>query len=159
MRRSRAGAGSDFSRIEDYTRAAHRRGATSWQARPEERLEQIWFLLVQPDRDTHELLYLGLATDLPTRFAQHNGLPRRWEQERGDRRVLRAEEETGGSRDGKRWATPASALLDVFAARRSSLFVARRSLRDLARDEAAQVYEAAIHAARMRATMDAHEPA
>ena len=64
---------------------------------------------------------------------------------------------TGGSRDGKRWATSAPALLDVLAARRSSLFVARRSLRDLARDEAAQAYEAAIHAARMRATMDAHD--
>lgn len=26
------------------------------------------------NRDTHELLYVGLASDLPTRFAQHNGL-------------------------------------------------------------------------------------
>lgn len=26
------------------------------------------------DRETHELLYLGLASDLPGRFAQHNGL-------------------------------------------------------------------------------------
>jgi hypothetical protein len=64
---------------------------------------------------------------------------------------------TGGSKDGKRWATAAPALLDIFAARRSSLFVARRSLRDLATDLRARLFEATIHASRMRAVMDAHE--
>ena len=54
-------------------------------------------------------------------------------------------------------ATAAPVLLDVLAARKSSLYVARRSLRDLAADSDAQAYEAAIHASRMRATMEAHQ--
>lgn len=54
-------------------------------------------------------------------------------------------------------ATAAGGLLDMLAARRRSLFVARRSLRHLAADPDAQRYEAAIHAARMRATMEAHD--
>ena len=64
---------------------------------------------------------------------------------------------TGGSKQGKRMANAATALLDILAARRVSLFVARRNLRDLAADADAQAYEAALHASRMRATMDAHE--
>jgi hypothetical protein len=62
----------------------------------------------------------------------------------------------GGARQGKRMATASSSLLDLLAARRSSLFMARRSLRDIVGDRDARSYEASIHASRMRATMDAH---
>jgi hypothetical protein len=167
------------------------------------------------DRETHELLYLGLASDLPLRFAQHNGLAshsggnKKKEIDehflhrthlgftiviqgaavaihdaivgldftlgvRSDELIAVGEGQLiethrlvhghrppwnnkGGAKEGTRWAMAAPALLNVLAARRSSLFVARRSLRDLARDDAAKSYEAAIHAARMRATMVAHE--
>lgn len=166
------------------------------------------------DRDSHEILYLGLANDLPTRFKQHNGLVSHGggnktkeikeyfdaKQYLGftiviqgaavalhDKMVeldftlgIRSDEliavgegqliethrlvhgkrppwnKTGGARQGKRMATAATSLLDLLAGRRSSLFAARRSLRDLVSDADAQSYEAAIHASRMRATMEAH---
>ncbi|HEX6701353.1 MAG TPA: hypothetical protein VF101_11535 [Gaiellaceae bacterium] len=167
------------------------------------------------DRENHDLLYVGLASDVPARFAQHNGLisygggSKKQEIDdyflhrsrlgltvviqgaavaihdaivaldftmgvRSDELIAVGEgqlieshrltngrrppwNKTGGSRTGKQWATRAPALLDILAARRSSLFVARKSLRDLASSEVALGYEAAIHAARMRATMDAHD--
>jgi hypothetical protein len=167
------------------------------------------------DRETHDLMYVGLASDLPSRFAQHNGLVGHgggnkikeidgyFSQKEhlgftiviqgaavaiqdaiakinpllgtsaneliaaGEGQLIETHRlvvgrrppwnKTGGSKVGARFAMAAPALLDVLAFRRDSLFVARRSLRDLARDETALGYEAAIHAARMRAVMEAHE--
>lgn len=167
------------------------------------------------DRRSHDILYLGLAADLPTRFAQHNGLVRHSggnktreideyfaRNERlgftvliqskaivileqiaeisplmgttanrlitvGEGQLIEAHKlvhdtrppwnRQGGSKDGRRWATPARALLDVLAVRRESLFAARRGLRELAGDLRARLYESTIHAARMRAVLDAHE--
>ena len=63
---------------------------------------------------------------------------------------------TGGSRGGKRYATPAPALLDRLAARGESLFAARRTLRSIAGDYQLRLFEATIHASRMRAMMEAH---
>jgi hypothetical protein len=169
------------------------------------------------DRESHEILYLGLANDLPTRFQQHNGLVSHGggnkTQEINDyfemkpylgftivvqgaavalhdtmveldftlgvrsheliavgegqlietHRLVHGKRppwnKTGGARQGRRMATPSPSLLDLLAARRSSLFMARRSLRAIAGDRDAQSYEAAIHASRMRATMDAHHVA
>jgi hypothetical protein len=62
--------------------------------------------------------------------------------------------DAGGSEQGKRLATPAEALLDLLAARRDSLFAARRTLRDLVGDFRARLLESTIHAARMRVSMD-----
>ena len=90
-----------------------------------------------------ELIGVGEGQLIETHRLVHGSRPR-WNR-------------TGGSRQGKRMATAAAGLLDMLAARRHSLFVARRSLRDLAADTDAQRYEAAIHAARMRATMEAHD--
>lgn len=167
------------------------------------------------DRQTHDLLYLGLATDLPVRFAQHNGLVSHTggnKKKQIDayfaenellgftiliqskaiavmeniaqldftlgataREVIAVGEGqliemhrlvycsrppwngVGGSRDGARWATAAPALLEILAARRGSLFVARRSLRDLAESLRSRFFESTIHAARMRAVMETHE--
>ena len=142
------------------------------------------------DHDTHDLLYLGLASDLPNRFAQHNGLvPHSGGNKKDEIDAYFAQRETlgftvllqskavaiwerlaefdptlgstaqaiiafgegqliemhrlvhghrppwnkvGGSKDGKQWATAPPALLEILAARRSSLFVARKTLRELA---------------------------
>jgi hypothetical protein len=166
------------------------------------------------DYETHDLLYLGLASDLRSRFAQHNGLVRHgggnkqkeidayfatkerlgltvllqskavaiWEEVAaidftlggtaseiiavGEGQLIEMHRlvhgarppwnKTGGSRDGKRWAEKAPALLDILAARRDSLFVARRTLREVAWNIKWRFYEATIHAARIRAVMDAH---
>ena len=166
------------------------------------------------DRSTHEILYLGLASDLATRFGQHNGLI---SHSGGNKRKQIAEyfsrserlgftiliqskaitlmeqiqelnpmmgasaartiavgegqliemhrlaygtrppwNRTGGSRGGKRYATPAPALLELLAARRESLFAARRTLRSIAGDFRLRLFEATIHASRMRAMMEAH---
>jgi len=59
----------------------------------------------------------------------------------------------GGYTLGKRWATPAAALLEILGARRDSLFAAR-TLRMLVSDLRTRFFESTIHAARMRATMD-----
>lgn len=161
--------------------------------------------------ETHELLYLGLATDLVGRFAQHNGLV----GHSGGNKAREIDEhfakheflgitvlvqskaiavleqvarlspllgatasglvavgegqlieihrlvhgkrprwnKTGGARDGKRWATPASELLDVLALRRDSLFTARHSLRTVASDLRVRFFEAAVHTARLRTVM------
>lgn len=63
---------------------------------------------------------------------------------------------TGGSGRGKRYATSASALLEVLAAARQSLFAARRPLRTVVADLRIRLFEATIHASRMRAVMEAN---
>jgi len=167
------------------------------------------------DTTTHDLLYLGLASDLPTRFAQHNGLKGHsggnkteeiaayfgqrehlgftvllqskavaiWEEVAkldpllgakaseliavGEGQLIEMHRlvhghwppwnKTGGAKAGQRWATNASALLDILAGRRDSLFAARRSLRDLTPDLRARVFESTIHTSRMRVIMNAHD--
>jgi hypothetical protein len=167
------------------------------------------------NRQTHEILYLGLASNLADRFAQHNGLVKHGggnktkeinayfeehdylgftiliqskaiailEQiEKLDftlgttaKQVISGSEGQliemhrlatgkrppwngiGGAKEGKSWATAAPALLDVLAARRRSLFVARRRLRELPDDLRSRFNESTIHAARMRAMIDAHD--
>lgn len=64
----------------------------------------------------------------------------------------------GGSGRGRDLAVDTgTSLIPILSAAHDSLFVARRSLRDLAHDERARVWEATIHAARMRAVMEAHD--
>lgn len=167
------------------------------------------------DRASHEILYLGLASDLLDRFAQHNGLRAHSggnkrakideyfeSHERlgfsvliqgkavaileqiaaldpalgatagdliavGEGQLIEmhrllyggwpAWNGTGGSREGQRWAAPAPAPLEVLSGRRSSLFAARHSLRELVADFRLRLFEGKIHAARMRAVLDAHE--
>lgn len=167
------------------------------------------------DVQTHDILYLGLAGDLPTRFAQHNGLISHGGGNKSkeiddyfstndrlgftvliqskaialmeeiqkldftmgttaDRTASVGEGQliemhrlaygarppwnrTGGALGGKRYATAATALLEVLAARRDSLFAARRPLRELADSFRFRLCEATIHAARMRAMMEAHD--
>jgi hypothetical protein len=167
------------------------------------------------DRETHEILYMGLASDLPERFAQHNGLVshgggnKRVEIDRylseserlgftiliqskavaimeriaeldftlgatasgliavGEGQLIENHRlvygrwpkwnRAGGSNDGKRWARPAKDLLEMLGGRRTSLFVARRTLREVASDFRVRLFEATIHAARMRAVMDSHQ--
>lgn len=152
------------------------------------------------DVNTHELLYLGLATDLIGRFAQHNGLVKHSGGNKGreidshfashellgitvlvqSKAIAILEQvqqislllgatasglvatgegqlieihrlvhghrprwnKTGGARDGKRWATQASGLLDVLALRRDSLFTARAPLRTVADDLRVRFFEA-----------------
>ncbi len=168
------------------------------------------------DPATKKLQYLGLATNLPLRFAQHNGLVSHsggnkheqieaWFSEhprlgvttmiqaaavglldqinelsltmgaRSDDIIALGEgqlielhrKETGswppwngvgGLTRGRDLAVDSGAsLIPILAAERDSLFVARRSLRDLAHDRQARVWEATLHSARMRAVMEAHE--
>jgi hypothetical protein len=168
------------------------------------------------DPATRKLLYLGLATNLPERFAQHNGLishsgGNKREQidawfaghprlglttmiqaaavalldqindlsftmgARSDEIIALGEGQlielhrkeqgsrppwngVGGAMRGRDLAVDSGAsLIPILAARRDSLFVARRSLRELAGDSQARVWEATIHAARMRAVMEAHD--
>jgi hypothetical protein len=169
------------------------------------------------DYDTHDLLYLGLASDLRSRFAQHNGLVHHsggnkqkeidayfaghellgfsvllqskavaiWEDLEkidftlgatageiiafGEGQLIEVHRlvhgswppwnGVGGSTAGQKFATPAPALLDILAAHRSSLFVARHSLRAVASSIKFRFLEATIHGARIRAVMDAHEVA
>jgi hypothetical protein len=66
---------------------------------------------------------------------------------------------TGGSIRGKRYATQAPALLDLLAAQRDSLFAARQTLRSIAGSFRSRLFEATIHASRMRAMMEAHDAA
>lgn len=166
------------------------------------------------DRDTREILYLGLASDLDRRFAQHNGLVRHsggnkiakineyfgdherlglsillqskaiglMEQIReidftlgstatgtiavGEGQLIEmyrvahgkrpAWNATGGSSQGKRYATEADALLQVLTGQRQSLFAARRPLRTVTDDLRVRLFEATIHRARMRAVMEAN---
>jgi hypothetical protein len=162
------------------------------------------------------LLYLGLARDLPTRFAQHNGVvshqggnkhanvngwfsahlrlgvtvmlqsaavelmrminainplhginPDAMIKLAEGQLIELARKETGewppwnrasGAGRGARLAQPTErSFIPLLAAARDSLFVARRSLRDLAGDDEAQRYETAIHTARMRAVMESHD--
>jgi hypothetical protein len=169
------------------------------------------------DRTSHEIMYLGLASELPTRFAQHNGLINHgggnkakeinehfMSHERlgftvlvqskaiglmeriqtldpmmgttaartisvGEGQLIEMHRllygrrptwnRTGGATSGKRYATRAPALLDLLAARRDSLFAARRTLRSIAGNFRFRLFEATIHASRMRAMMEAHEVA
>jgi hypothetical protein len=64
----------------------------------------------------------------------------------------------GGSKYGAELAIEnGHSLIPILSAARDSLFVARRSLRDLTADERARTWEATIHSARMRAVLDAHD--
>ena len=64
----------------------------------------------------------------------------------------------GGSKHGAELAAEsAHSLIPILSAARDSLFVARRSLRDLIADERALVWEGTIHSARMRAVLEAHD--
>ncbi len=65
---------------------------------------------------------------------------------------------TSGASRGARLAQPTErSFIPLLAAARDSLFVARRSLRDLVGDEDAQRYEMTLHTARMRAVMESHD--
>lgn len=168
------------------------------------------------DPTSRRLLYLGLAKNLPERFAQHNGLVTHtggnkrehigaWfgehpvlgftvmlqaaavamldhmqelsltmgtssdgiialgegqliELHRKETGVRPPWNAVGGATRGRDLAVDTgTSLIPILAAARDSLFVARRSLRDLVDDERALVWEATIHAARMRAVMEAHD--
>jgi hypothetical protein len=64
----------------------------------------------------------------------------------------------GGSALGARWATPSGRpVIRLLSAADSSLFVARRTLRDLVADHRARRLEALVHGARMRALMESHQ--
>jgi hypothetical protein len=168
------------------------------------------------DPDTREMLYLGLANNLPERFAQHNGLVphsggnkskqiEAWfegHEQLGLTTMIQAAavglldlmheispslgaeaseiitlgegqlielhrretgarprwNKVGGSKHGAELAVEnAHSLIPILSAARDSLFVARRSLRDLTADQRALTWEATIHCARMRAVLDAHD--
>jgi hypothetical protein len=168
------------------------------------------------DPVTRTLLYLGLATNLPLRFAQHNGLVSHvggnkrknidgWFADHpalglttmvqaaavalldrmhelsftmgarsddiislGEGQLIELHRKeagawppwnaVGGAARGRDLAVATgTSLIPILSGARDSLFVARRSLRDLAADERARVWEATIHAARMRAVMEAHD--
>jgi hypothetical protein len=64
----------------------------------------------------------------------------------------------GGVMRGQEWATKsARSVIRILTAESDSLFVARRSLRDLAADDSAQDHEVTIHGGRMHALMSSHE--
>jgi hypothetical protein len=63
---------------------------------------------------------------------------------------------TGGAERGKRYATPAAAVLEVLAAARDSLFAARSPLRTVVADLRVRLFEATIHASRMRTVIEAN---
>lgn len=168
------------------------------------------------DPQSRELLYLGLANNLPARFAQHNGLVphsggnkskqiEAWfegheqlglttmiqaaavglldlmheispslgaesseiialgegqliELHRRETGARPSWNKVGGSKYGAELAVENThSLIPILSAARDSLFVARRSLRNLAADERALTWEATIHSARMRAVLDAHD--
>jgi hypothetical protein len=161
-------------------------------------------------------LYLGLATNLPARFAQHNGLVTHgggnkrkqidtWFEDRpalgftvmlqaaavamldimqelsvtmgtssdgiialGEGQLIELHRKetgvrppwngVGGATRGRDLAVDTgTSLIPILSAARDSMFVARRSLRDLVEDERGLVWEATIHSARMRAVMEAHD--
>jgi len=162
------------------------------------------------------MLYTGLASNLPRRFAEHNGLVQHaggnkleriqaWfdqqprigfsimlqaagvelldqisevsltlggssddiikgaegqliELHRLERGSWPAWNGVGGSVRGQEWATPsAQSAIRVLTAERDSLFVARKSLRDLAAGADAQAHEVTIHGARLHSLMAAHD--
>ena len=168
------------------------------------------------DPGSRELLYVGLATNLPERFAQHNGLVSHsggnklnaiesWfgghdrlgftlllqaaaveildvlyqlshtlgAESAGITRIAEGQlielhrlehghrppwNSVGGSALGARWATPSGrSVIRLLSASDSSLFVARRTLRDLVTDHQARRLEVLVHAARMRALMESHQ--
>ena len=168
------------------------------------------------DPGSRELLYVGLATNLPERFAQHNGLvahsggnklnkidswfegherlgftlllqaaaveildvlyqlnPTLGAESAGITRVAEGQlielhrleyghrppwNNVGGSALGARWATPSGrCVIRLLSGADSSLFVARRTLRELVADHRARRMEALVHAARMRALMESHQ--
>ena len=163
------------------------------------------------DPDTRELLYVGLASNLPERFAQHNRLVTHSGGNKADAidgwfsshdrlgltllvqaaavqildmlfqlsptlgvesseisriaegqliELHRLETErwpvwnsVGGSTRGAEWATPRGrSMIRLLSAADRSLFVARRTLRDLVTDKQSSRLEALVHCARMRAT-------
>jgi hypothetical protein len=167
------------------------------------------------DPESHELLYLGLASNLFERFAQHNGLVAHHGGNKtkeidayfaegralgltvliqsmaiavleevgeidftlgassrdliavGEGQLIEMHKlvygrrppwnRTGGSKQGQRWATAASALLEVLAGSRQSLFAAREPLRTLTSNFKLMFFESTIHAARLRAVQEAHD--
>jgi hypothetical protein len=168
------------------------------------------------DPENRELLYVGLATNLPERFAQHNGLvahsggnklnaiegwfaaherlgftlllqaaavevldtlyqlsPYLGAESAGITRIAEGQlielhrlerghrppwNSVGGSARGARWATTSGrSVIRLLSAADSSLFVARRALRDLAADDRARRLETLVHTARMRALMESHQ--
>jgi len=167
------------------------------------------------DPDTRELLYVGLASNIPQRFAQHNGLIahsggnksnqiNQWFSAHGrlgvtlliqgaaiqiledvhrmdwmlgaDAKGLTQIAEgqlielhkqeygrwppwngVGGSIQGSEWARPSErSVIKLLSAADESLFVARRTLRDLVEDKRALQIEALLHAARMDAQRKLH---
>jgi hypothetical protein len=173
-------------------------------------------LYVYWDPESKDMLHVGLASNLPKRFAQHNGLvPHSGGNKRAqidawfethehlgftimiqagavalldhlnqvsvtmgaktkdiiagaegqliqlhrlERGSWPAWNGVGGAVRGQEWAAEAGrSLIRVLTSETDSLFVARRSLRDLVADPAARRFEAAIHAGRMRAVLEAHE--
>jgi hypothetical protein len=167
------------------------------------------------DPERRELLYVGLATNLPERFAQHNGLvthsggnkagaidnwfagharlgftlliqaaaveildmlyglsPTLGAESKSITRIAEGQlielhrlehghrppwNSVGGSALGAQWATPSGrSIIRLLSAAGSSLFVARRTLRELVADHRARRLEALVHAARMRALMESH---
>lgn len=169
------------------------------------------------DPDSHELLYVGLATDLMTRFAQHNRLVRHAGGNKAEKidewfgnhrrlgftllvqaaavevldharsidplmgvessQIARIAEGqllelhrrvhgrwpvwngVGGSVKGAEWARESDrSVIRLLSAQDESLFVARRTIQELASDEMSLRAEALVHGARMRALLDLHNP-
>jgi hypothetical protein len=167
------------------------------------------------DPDTRELLYVGLASNLPQRFAQHNELVthsggnkskeiNQWfsahdrlgftlliqgaavqiledvhrmdwmlgaeakgltQIAEGQLIELHKQEHghwppwngVGGSIQGSEWARPSErSVINLLSAADESLFVARRTLRELVEDRRALQMEALLHAARMNALQKLH---
>ena len=173
-------------------------------------------LYVYWDPGSKDMLYVGLASNLPKRFAQHNRLvPHSGGNKRAEidtwfetheylgftimiqagavalldqlnevsvtmgaktadiiagaegqliqlhrleRGTWPAWNGVSGAVRGQEWATETGrSLIRVLTSEMDSLFVARRTLRDLVADPDARRFEAAIHAGRMRAVLEAHE--
>lgn len=167
------------------------------------------------DPDTRELLDVGLASNLPQRFAHHNGLVthsggnklkeiNQWfsahdrlgftvliqgaaiqiledvhqmdwmlgAEARGLTQVAEGQlielhkqqhghwppwNGIGGSVQGSEWARPSErSVIKLLSAADESLFVARRTLRELVQDKRALQLEALLHAARMDALQQLH---
>jgi hypothetical protein len=167
------------------------------------------------DPDTRELLYVGLATNLPQRFAHHNNLiahsggnkvekinewfsahdrlgltlliqgaavqiledvrrmdPTIGAEAKGLTRIAEGQlielhkqeygrwppwNDVGGSIQGGEWAQPSGrSVIRLLSAADDSLFVARRTLRELVKDKRALQMEALLHAVRMQALKELH---